>query len=117
VGAAGVVVHMGVLGAATQAIGASFVWGQTAATVLAMTFNFFVNNQLTYRDRRLKGWRVLSGLFSFYLVCAVGAVANVGIANYLFGAAYSWWLAGVAGVLVGAVWNFAASAVFTWRVK
>lgn len=117
VGAVGVVVHMGVLGVATQALAAPFVWGQTAATIAAMTFNFFLNNQLTFRDRRLKGWRMLNGLLSFYLVCAVGAVANVGIANYLFGAAYSWWLAGVAGVLVGAVWNFAASAAFTWRVR
>jgi dolichol-phosphate mannosyltransferase len=26
-----------------------------------------------------------------------------------------WWMAAIAGILVGAVWNFAASKVFTWR--
>lgn len=117
VGGAGVLVHMGMLGIATQILQTPFVWGQSVATVTAMTFNFFVNNKLTYRDRRLKGWKLLTGLLSFYLVCSVGAVANVGIANFLFGESYAWWLAGIAGVLVGAVWNFAASAVFTWRVR
>jgi putative flippase GtrA len=27
----------------------------------------------------------------------------------------AWWLAGVAGAVVGSVWNFAMSSVFTWR--
>ena len=115
VGGLGVAVHMSVLGAATQLFNAAFVTGQTAATIVAMTFNFFVNNQLTYRDRRLRGWKLLSGLLSFYAVCSIGAVANVGIANFMFGEQYSWWLSGISGVLVGAVWNYAASSVFTWR--
>jgi len=108
-------VHMAILAATTQAMGISFLVGQSAATVAAMTFNFFVNNVLTYRDRRLKGWGLLSGLLSFYAVCSIGAVANVGIADFLFMRDYSWWLSGIAGILVGAVWNYAASSVFTWR--
>lgn len=115
VGALGVAVHMAVLAAATQAMAMSFLVGQSAATVAAMTFNFFVNNLLTYRDRRLKGWGLLSGLLSFYAVCSIGAVANVGIADFMFAQDYSWWLSGIAGILVGAVWNYAASSVFTWR--
>jgi dolichol-phosphate mannosyltransferase len=58
---------------------------------------------------------MLRGLLSFYLVCAVGAVSNVGIANFLFTHSYAWYVSGVAGILVGAVWNYAASSVFTWR--
>ena len=82
----------------------------------AMTFNFFVNNFLTYRDRRLKGLKnIFLGLLSFYAVCGFGAVANVGIASFMFSSHYSWWLAGVAGTLVGAVWNYAATSIFTWR--
>jgi dolichol-phosphate mannosyltransferase len=81
-----------------------------------MTFNFFLNNLLTYRDRRLRGlWPLLRGLVSFYLVCSVGLLANIGIADYLFKESYSWWLSGIAGILVGAVWNYAASAALTWR--
>lgn len=115
VGALGVFVHLGILGIATSSFGVAFLTAQTAATILAMTFNFFVNNYLTYRDRRLRGWKLLTGLLTFYAVCSVGAVGNVGIANFLFGQDYAWWLAGIAGILVGAVWNYAASSVFTWR--
>ena len=108
-------VHLGFLGVGAELIGASFLLSQSVATIAAMTFNFLVNNVLTYLDRRLTGWGLIGGLLSFYAVCSVGAVANVGIANFLFTQHYSWWLAGVAGILVGAVWNYAASSVFTWR--
>ena len=81
-----------------------------------MSSNFFFNNLFTYRDMRLKGWRIVRGLFSFYAVCSFGAMANVGVASYVFAADRSWWLAGVAGVFVGAVWNYAVSSIFTWKV-
>jgi dolichol-phosphate mannosyltransferase len=117
VGGAGVVVHMAILTALYQMSQVAFLPAQTVATVAAMTFNFFVNNTLTYRDKRRKGLVGLTvGLLSFYAVCSIGAVANVGIAAYLHdGASYSWWLSAVAGILVGAVWNYAASSIFTWR--
>ncbi len=116
VGGAGVVVHMGLLTLLFKVFAVPFGWSQAGATVAAMTFNFFVNNVLTYRDKRLKGaWGLLRGLLTFYAVCSVGAVASVGIADYLFVKDYAWWLSGVAGILVGAVWNYAASSVFTWR--
>jgi dolichol-phosphate mannosyltransferase len=55
----------------------------------------------------------LSGLGSFYAVCGAGAAANVGIAAYIAGD-HSWWLAGLAGAAVSAVWNYAMSSIFTW---
>jgi dolichol-phosphate mannosyltransferase len=86
-----------------------------------MTFNFFLNNFFTYRDRRLRGWGLLRGWISFTLACSVGAVANVGIATYLFHSAPGgglWWvLSAIAGIIVGAVWNYAVSAVYTWNAK
>jgi len=116
VGGLGVVVHFAVLSLLFQAMSQGFMISQTIAAVVAMTFNFFVNNALTYRDRRLRGAGQLArGLLSFYAVCSVGLVANIGIANFLFEGAYAWWLSGIAGILVGAVWNYAASAVFTWK--
>jgi dolichol-phosphate mannosyltransferase len=80
-----------------------------------MTFNFTLNNVFTYADRRLRGIRFFTGLLSFYAVCMLGAAANVGVGTYIHGADHSWWLAGIAGALIGAVWNFAASSVLTWR--
>lgn len=115
VGGLGVIVHMATLFAAFRVLALTFGQAQIAATIMAMTFNFFVNNALTYRDKRLKGWRQLRGLLSFYVVCSFGAIANVGIAEVMFAKGDSWWLAGVAGTLVGAVWNYAASSIFTWR--
>lgn len=116
VGGLGVLVHMLTLAVLTQSLDTTFVAGQSFAAIVAMTFNFFANNLLTYRDKRLKGFReIVWGLLSFYAVCSVGAVSNVGIAAFLFSQHYSWWLSGIAGILVGAVWNYAASAIFTWR--
>lgn len=114
VGGLGVAVHLTVLGTAL-ALGATFLNGQFAAVATAIAFNFYLNNRFTYRDRRLKGWKMLTGLVSFYLVSAIGAVANIGIGNWVHQMDSQWWLAGMAGVLVGAVWNFAASSFVTWR--
>jgi dolichol-phosphate mannosyltransferase len=116
IGGLGVFLHMAALTVLLKAMGAAFVVAQSTAAIIAMTFNFFLNNSLTYRDKQLKGlWPVLRGLLSFYLVCSLGAVSNVGIANFLFSRSYSWWVSGIAGIVMGAVWNYAASSVFTWR--
>jgi dolichol-phosphate mannosyltransferase len=112
VGAVGVLVHMVALRLALEFW--SFSPAQTVATGIAMTSNFFLNNVFTYRDRRLRGWRLLTGLLSFYLVCSLGAVANVGVAAAIFERDYDWWLAGLAGAALGAVWNYGASSVLTW---
>jgi dolichol-phosphate mannosyltransferase len=93
----------------------TFDWSQTIAAYIAMTSNFVLNNQLTYRDRRLKGLAALRGLLTFYLVCTVGTVANVGVANWIYGTRPSWWLAGTAGALMGLVFNYAASSALTWQ--
>lgn len=119
IGGLGLGIHMTVLAILLGTAAASFAVAQAVSTLLSMFFNFFLNNLLTYRDRRLKGFRnICLGLLSFVAVCSVGAVANVGIANYLFSSrAYVWWAAGIAGVLVGAVWNYAVTGLFTWRNK
>ncbi|HEV2161431.1 MAG TPA: glycosyltransferase family 2 protein [Stellaceae bacterium] len=124
IGALGVVVDLIVLSLSLTA-GLGFIAAQAIATLVAMTSNFFLNNVFTYRDRRLKGWRLWRGLFSFYVICALGAVANVGFAAFVFAGDSNWlagvkgipWLASVAGVVVGSVWNYAVSSVFTWKRK
>jgi dolichol-phosphate mannosyltransferase len=92
----------------------SFQLGQALAAAVAMVFNFFVNNLLTYRDQRLRGARLLRGLASFMLVCSVGAVANVGVAQFLFSHEQGWVPAALIGIVVAAVWNFATSSFYTW---
>ena len=106
---------MSVLWFALTAAGAAFNLAQTSATVAAMTSNFFVNNLFTYRDRRLRGFALVRGLFTFYAICALGTVANVGIAGYVFCRNEVWWSPGLARGGVGSVWNYAVSSVFTWN--
>jgi dolichol-phosphate mannosyltransferase len=117
VGGIGLFIHMSTLWFALIVAGAAFNLAQAFATVAAMTSNFFVNNLFTYRDRRLHSFALLRGLFTFYAICALGAVANVGIAGYVFSRNEVWWLAGLAGIIVGSVWNYAVSSVFTWKQK
>jgi dolichol-phosphate mannosyltransferase len=114
VGVLGVGVHLMLLYAALYLAGASFAVAQAAAVIGAMTFNFALNNRFTYRDRQLKGWAWVTGLFSFYLVCSLGAVANVGIGSLVYEQLHGWWVAGIAGAIVGSVWNYVASSWLTW---
>jgi dolichol-phosphate mannosyltransferase len=114
VGGLGVFVHMAALTFLLKLLSFNFGLAQSCATGVAMVFNFAVNNLLTYRDRRLSGWAWWRGLASFVAACSVGALANVGIATYLFESHTMWLLAALAGVLVGAVWNFAITQLYTW---
>ncbi len=113
-GASGVIVHVAVLYAALR-MGLGFEWSQTLATVVAMTSNFVVNNEVTFRDGRLRGGSFMLGLMLFYVVCSIGALGNVGVASWLYAGHAQWWIAGLAGALMGAVFNYAASSTFVWR--
>src|SRR5258706_345761 len=79
---------------------------QSLATWVAMTSNFFLNNVFTYGDQRLRGRRMWRGLISFYLACGVGAVINLAVADWLYLISVSYWVAGLAGAVLAAVWNF-----------
>ncbi|CAN5372951.1 glycosyltransferase family 2 protein [soil metagenome] len=114
VGSFGVLVHLAVLGLLVDMLHLSFRVAQTVAVLTAMTVNFCLNNRFTYRDRRLRGIAFGRGLLSFYLVCSIGAVANIGVGTLIYSSDHRWWLAGVAGAALSSVWNYAASSLFTW---
>jgi hypothetical protein len=84
----------------------------SSGSILMMVWNYTLNNLLTYRDTRRRGLNWIIGLVSFLAVCSVGAVANVGVALYLFERRSPWTIAAIGGVLVGAVW-ISRSAVLT----
>jgi dolichol-phosphate mannosyltransferase len=117
VGGIGLVVHLTTLFIALQLFNAPFAEAQAAGAIVAMTSNFVLNNFLTYRDQRLKGFSLLRGLIAFYIVCSVGLLANVGVAFSVYDQEPIWWLAGMAGALMGVVWNYAMSGLFVWRKK
>ena len=117
VGLLGVVVNLLVLIAGRDELGLSFGMAQLAGTLVAMVFNFQLNNQITYRDQRLRGPRLWRGLLLFLVVCGIGAAANVGIARVLYQAHTYWTLAGGIGAVIGVVWNYAVSATLVWRAR
>jgi dolichol-phosphate mannosyltransferase len=117
VGALGVLVHLTVLTVALKFIGMDFEPAQATATVVAMVFNFVLNNEITYRDLRLRGPRLWRGLLVFMVVCGVGAVANIGIAKSLYDTHTNWTIAGAIGAIIGVVWNYAVSATLVWRAR
>jgi dolichol-phosphate mannosyltransferase len=114
VGALGVAVHFSILTLLFQIEHAGFLQGQATATIVTMTFNFALNNVLTYRDKRLRGMRWLRGWLSFNIACSLGACMNVGLATYLNEATGTRYLAALAGITVGAVWNYAVTKRLTW---
>lgn len=115
VGAVGVVVHFAIVGLLFQMLGSGFAFAQSIATVTAMSFNFWLNNWLTYRDRQLRGVRaVVKGWLGFCATCSVGAFANVAAATLLEARGVNWALAVMAGIVLGSVWNYALSSKFVW---
>lgn len=117
VGGLGVAVHAAVFAAARIFLGAAFVHAQTAAVGVALSFNFLVNNRITFGESRLRGWALLRGWLSFSLACSIGAIANIALATFLHDkAGLSSLLAVPAGIAVGAVWNYSISSFYTWKV-
>ncbi|MDB5524961.1 MAG: Dolichyl-phosphate beta-D-mannosyltransferase [Rhizobium sp.] len=117
VGASGIAVHLLVLGYALSTLHLSFEWSQFTAVIVAMTWNFVINNRLTYRDARLSGWRFVRGLVMFYLACSIGSVGNVGVASWIYSFHEAAWLAALAGAIIGAVFNYAVSSALIWKRK
>jgi dolichol-phosphate mannosyltransferase len=117
VGASGIGVHLIALKALLAIPKVSFTIAQTIAMLVSMTSNFYLNNRLTYRDQRLHGLPAVRGLLLFCLLCSVGSLSNVGVAVWLYANRPIWWLAGLLGSLVGAVWNYAVSSTFVWRAS
>jgi len=116
VGLTGIGIHLSVLSVLlTTAL--SFGAAQALATIGAIAWNFVLNNLFTYRDQRLSGWHFLTGLIRFQVICAIGAISNVGIATWIYDYDDTWWIAGLGGALIGTVWNFVVSAAFVWRQR
>jgi dolichol-phosphate mannosyltransferase len=115
VGLSGVGAHLALLYSALLAL--PFTAAQAVATVGAMVWNFTLNNAVTYGDQRLTGWSYLTGLVRFMIICGIGAVSNVGVASFIYAHDNTWWIAGLGGAVMGAVWNYAVSSVFVWRPR
>jgi dolichol-phosphate mannosyltransferase len=115
VGTLGVGVHLLILRALLHLGSWSFAVCQAVTTFIVMILNFVLNNSVTYRDRRLRGWAFLGGLFTFCLACGLGVAANVAISNEAYHRGVPWVVAALTGLLFSAVWNFGVTSMTTWR--
>ena len=116
VGSIGLIVHLTFL-SACLALQQPFPAAQVIATFAAMTSNFMLNNELTYRDRRLKGFAMVRGFILFCVACSVGVLANVDLASWLYVGRSVWWVAGAVGAVMSVLWNYAMSTLFVWRAR
>ncbi len=116
VGLSGIFVQLLVTGTSMFFIN-QFPTSQTLGIIAAMTSNYFLNNTITFQERRLKSFDLIRGLFSFYLICSLGAFTNIAVANYVFGFSSNWLISSFIGAIFGAVWNFTLSSIFTWKSK
>lgn len=114
VGATGVVVHMVLVKLLLSTLG--FGPAQLVAGLVAMIGNFLLNNWITFRGNRLKGWRILLGLLLFCLSCGVGLYANAKVASALVQGGAWWVLASLVGIVLGSVWNYGITSLFVWRL-
>lgn len=91
-----------------------FALAQAVAAAVAMTSNYLINNEITYRDRRLRGLGLLFGYLRFCALCGVGLIANVAVADLTWRVLGIWWVATVAGAVFGAVWNYVSTSLAVW---
>ncbi|MCJ2188530.1 glycosyltransferase [Novosphingobium beihaiensis] len=93
----------------------TFITANTVAAAVSMTFNFVLNNELTYSDKRLRGFGpLMRGWAQFGVTCSLGLLTNVGAAAVLKSMGIHDVLAVITGIVLGAVWNFALSSKFVW---
>ena len=117
VGATGLIVHLAILKLGLASFDLPFSIAQSVATFAALLSNFLLNNATTYRDRRLKGFSLVTGFLVFCAIGTAGAISNVGLATWLYSEHSVWWVAGAAGSVMGALWNYLMSSRFVWRTR
>jgi dolichol-phosphate mannosyltransferase len=114
VGLIGSIFHFSIL-YASMGMGAVFWMAQAIATVVAMVFNFTINNVLTYSDDRLRGAAFYKGLLLYSLIASVGIVANVSTAQitYISLKGHTF-IAASTGLVIDVIWRFVVSNRLIW---
>jgi dolichol-phosphate mannosyltransferase len=114
VGLIGSIFHFSVL-YACMGLGSVFWLAQAIATVVAMVFNFTINNVLTYSDDRLRGKAFYKGLLLYSLIASVGIVANVSTAQITYMRLQGHtFIAATTGLVIDVIWRFVVSNRLIW---
>jgi dolichol-phosphate mannosyltransferase len=93
----------------------TFIIANVIAAMAAMTFNFVLNNELTYAEKRLRGLiPILKGWAKFSLTCSIGILSQIASTDALKRLHINDALAVLGGIILASVWNFALSSKFVW---
>jgi dolichol-phosphate mannosyltransferase len=115
VGSTGFLVNVAVAAAIrTAPLRLTFAQVQLAAALVAMTSNFFINNAVTYFDRRKRGAALLGAYARFCLLCSAGLFVNVAVAAFLEDRIAMTASSSIIGAAFGAVWNYVTTALAVW---
>lgn len=115
VGLVGMIVAMGLLYFSTQLMQLPLKYSHVWVTLVVMVLNFYLNNALTYRSQRLRGWEVWKGLGTFIAACSVGVWLNLQARESAEVGGLPWYVASGVGLLIGGFWNYFTAGVFTWK--
>jgi dolichol-phosphate mannosyltransferase len=117
VGTLGVGIHLLLLWSFLRLVRLDFVQAQVLGTVLVMMLNYALNNSITWRDRRRRGWGFWTGMLSYGVACSLGVAANVAVSGEAARGGMPWALAGVMGLMISSVWNYGVTSIWTWRYR
>ena len=117
IGAIGLFVHLAALYIFLVAFEWKFSEAQVLAAVASVTGMFFLMKQLTYRAYPLRGTRWLRGHIISCIAWSGGLFVNVGVALMIFDRVPSWWMAGIAGSLLSAIWSYSMSNLLVWHKR
>ena len=116
VGGTGILVHLFVVYFLLEISNLNFLQVLPIAGVSAASSNFLINNFLTFRNTRLKGFNLFIGLLKFLLVSSIPLLANVGLASSFYQyITPNKFLSQMAGIIIVFIWNYAASSKFVWK--
>jgi dolichol-phosphate mannosyltransferase len=116
VGAIGLAVNLILIFAVKSLFPVSFYMAQAIGSILVIALNFVLNNRLTFRSARLKGWRAVQGLLLFYLACSIGLAFNLTAAHGCRDYHMPWFWASLIGVVIGSVWNYWVTSLLIWQI-
>ena len=112
IGAIVILTHLTVLYLSLVVFEWPFAQAQIFAAMVTVSIIFLLNNEFSYRERRLRGTEWVRGLFRYYAVSSIGLVSNVSVALVVYHNAAVWWLAGIVGSLVALIWS-----CLTWPLR
>ena len=117
VGASGVLVNMGLLWLLTEVAGLFYLLSACISGETSIVSNFLLNDNITFRDRRLPTAKAtLHRLGKYNLVSLVAVAINLGVLALLtevFGVYYL--ISNLCGIAIATLWNFVANTSWTWR--